>query len=119
MGSHSAGRRVAAPGRWRLLNRILEGLAALLLVITAALAGWYTADVRNPTPDPALTAPYVDKNVKPGPAVPPVPPASLSVGTATANPATRTKKRTESPAHASATASATMSATTPIKKQSC
>lgn len=126
MGAHSAGRRVVAPGRWRLLNRALETAAALILVVSVALAGWYTAEVTDPTPDPALAAPWTDENVLPGPGVPPVPRESLrSVTTAptmtTVRPkkvdaqTTRAKKRMRKPANASATATATMSTT----KRSC
>jgi len=84
VGNHSAGRKVRAPGRHRLLNRAFEALVILSIVAIAAYAGWISF---TPTSAPgSVLNPPVHAGIPSRPAergVPPVPAALLSGATAT------------------------------------
>ena len=75
MGAHHAGRKVWALGRWRWLNRTLEALFVIFLVLAAAFAGWVShepAPARSSVLNPAVVLRLPDRPAEP--AVKPVKP---------------------------------------------
>jgi hypothetical protein len=95
VGAHSAGQKVRAPGRHRWINRTLEVLTVLGIVLGAFYAGWMSFTPASAPPGSVLNPP-VHAAVPSRPAERPVPPvpAALLSGDITTPPVTPTKKAT-------------------------